>query len=56
MTLSWAPVARTPLGKEGGGNDKLLGGGGDDDLNGGGGKKDRCRQGPGTGKVVRCER
>ena len=42
--------------KGGGGNDRLAGGGGDDHLNGGAGKRDRCRQGPGTGKVVRCER
>jgi Ca2+-binding RTX toxin-like protein len=38
-----------------GGNDKLFGQGGNDALIGGAGKKDRCRQGPGTGPVKGCE-
>ena len=40
----------------GGGNDRLIGGPGNDRLNGGPGNRDRCRQGPGTGRVVNCER
>ncbi|HZD16667.1 MAG TPA: calcium-binding protein, partial [Actinomycetota bacterium] len=41
--------------KGGAANDALFGQGGDDALNGGGGKKDRCRQGPGTGPIRKCE-
>jgi len=40
----------------GGGNDVLKGQGGNDTLNGGPGNRDRCRQGPGTGPVRKCER
>lgn len=42
--------------KGGSGNDVLKGQGGKDLLNGGGGTRDRCRPGPGKGKVKRCER
>lgn len=42
--------------KGGGGNDVLKGQGGNDRIDGGPGKKDRCRQGPGKGKITRCER
>lgn len=38
-----------------GGNDVLLGQAGDDALDGGAGRRDRCRQGPGSGPVRRCE-
>lgn len=37
------------------GNDLLKGQAGNDRLNGGPGKKDRCVQGPGTGKLRGCE-
>lgn len=38
------------------GNDVLRGQRGGDNLDGGPGRRDRCRQGPGKGKVRRCER
>lgn len=38
-----------------GGNDNLLGQAGNDALDGGAGRRDRCRQGPGSGPLRRCE-